>query len=364
MNISVIEEGHHDLLLKIICYNLKMNFLEFRNWFDERFFLLLKQKVEIFNSLSENVDAKVIVSYITTIAQEGKRFRPFLVYCASGIEHEDSNDIFLLLASVELLHIFALIHDDIMDEADTRHGVLCAHKKFTEQYGIATGEAIGILLGDIVFGWAYECLFEYTKKFPNFRDRVIEEFSRLVIEVTHGQLLDVLSPVQSLRSKKEIIEKMTLKTARYSFVQPLCLGFILCGDAPNDISFAESFGLPLGIGFQIQDDILDSESSNETGKTRFLDIQSGQQTLLSWYMQHEATIEEQKEFLDFFGKKDLPESTHNRLAQLLSSSGAMACVRAQSAQYFAEAKRVIQTQRAHDRFMWEEILTLVAERKK
>jgi geranylgeranyl diphosphate synthase type I len=341
-----------------------MNFTEFRVWFDERFAELLKQKVEKFASMSSSADVATIVSYIPTIAQEGKRFRPFVLYCATGMDRKQAEDIFWVLAGVELLHIFALIHDDIMDEADTRHGVVCAHKKFAEEYGDMTAEAVGILLGDMVFAWAYECINAYTARTPEFHVRMTEEFTRLVSEVTHGQLLDILSPTQAPLDSQAIVEKMTLKTARYSFVQPLRMGFVVRGDNPNDHLFAERFGLALGVGFQLQDDLLDSALSTQTGKTRFTDIQSRQQTLLSWYMQHNATPDEQIQFSTFFGTKDMTEDMQEVLFQLLVSSGAIAYVEARVATYFADADRVIQDTRSDDAQLWHDMLTLVQSRKK
>lgn len=341
-----------------------MNFVEFRAWFDERFAQLLKQKVAACTLLSNSEEVAVIVSYVPTIAQEGKRFRPYMLYCAGGVTQDEREDIFDVLAGVELLHIFALIHDDIMDEADMRHGVVCAHKKFAPLYGEMTAEAVGILVGDMVFAWAYECINAYGARNPALHARITEEFARLVGEVTHGQLLDILSPLQESLEKEAIVKKMTLKTARYSFVQPMRMGFVVCGDVPSDMVFAEEFGTSLGLGFQLQDDLLDSAPSTQTGKTRFVDIAARQQTLLSWYMLHEATPDEQTQFSTYFGTKDMSPSAHDALFALLTSSGAIAYVEAQVAEYFADAARAIDDMRHHDADVWRAILTLVQSRKK
>lgn len=341
-----------------------MNFSEFRVWFDERFTELLKQKVQQFASMSSSKEVATIVSYIPTLAQDGKRFRPFVLYCASGVDREQAEDLFAVLAGVELLHIFALIHDDIMDEADMRHGVVCAHKKFAHMYGDMTAEAVGILLGDMVFAWAYECIGAYSASTPELYARITEEFTRLVSEVTHGQLLDILSPTQAPLDREAIVQKMTLKTARYSFVQPLRMGFVVRGDDPRDQLFAERFGVSLGIGFQLQDDLLDSAPSTETGKTRFTDIEARQQTILSWYMLHEATHDEQSQFSTFFGTKDMSEATQSALFELLTSSGAIAYVQTQVAQYFADAECAIRDMRKQDAEVWLDILTVVQARKK
>jgi hypothetical protein len=126
---------------------MAMNFQEFRSWFDERFSFLLQQKIEVFAAHSDSAAVREISAYVELLAANGKRFRPFLVYLSNGFDREIAEDHKDLFFAVELLHLFALIHDDIMDEADTRHGVTCAHKQFDAQYGTAVGEAIDILLG-------------------------------------------------------------------------------------------------------------------------------------------------------------------------------------------------------------------------
>jgi len=340
------------------------NFETFRIWFDERFFVLLGEKVAAFSEHSTSEDVAVIARYAIPLSQEGKRFRPFLVFSASGLSIEEADAHFSLFASVELLHLFALIHDDIMDGAQVRHGVLCAHQKFAEQYGSKTAEAIAILLGDIVLAWAYDCLFEYTGQYPETRDALVQEFTQLVSEVTHGQILDVLSPVQPPLSKEAIIQKMTLKTARYSFVQPLRLGMVMRGKEQTFDRFVEKFGVSLGIGFQLQDDLLDVVPKEQSGKSPFVDIETGQQTILSWYMYTEAPIESREAFLSLFRKK-LSDKDRETLSAILSESGAIAFTKALAQEYFTKAHEAIQEYVPEEhRPQWMATISLVAERKK
>ncbi len=341
-----------------------MIFAEFRSWFDERFSLLLQEKIATFTAHSSSKDVQGIASYIETLGQGGKRFRPFLVSLGAGATKETQNKFFSLYAAVELLHLFALIHDDIMDKAETRHGVRCAHSAFRDRYGAHTSEAVAILLGDIVFAWAYECLLDYTQKVPEHSARLHQEFHLLVSEVTHGQLLDVLSPQQLPLSDMLLIEKMTLKTARYSFVRPLSLGFIVRGDSQDDQSFATAFGTALGIAFQLQDDLLDSSVSTTTGKSSFTDIQTKQQTLLSWYMEHQAKEEYKTVFHALFGKTPLSEEDTHRLVIILEDSGAYTFVKERIAFYLDNTAQSIVTYDRHDADVWESVISLVSKREK
>lgn len=335
----------------------------FRTWFDARFAQLLSEKIAEFQSHSPSMDVATIAQYAATLGKDGKRFRPYLVHTASGKTLDEAADHFLLYASVELLHLFALIHDDIMDDATTRHGVLCAHRKFIPVYGPRTAEAVAILLGDIVLVWAYDCLFDYTMRFPDIRDAIATQFKQLVSEVTHGQILDVLSPVQAPLSRELVEQKMILKTGRYSFVQPLMLGFIVSGLSEEKRVFADTFGTALGVGFQLQDDLIDLQSSEQTGKSSCGDIVSGQQTLLSWYIHHTAAEHYRVAFDQYKGASSLTADDVERIRTIVHESGAYDFVTSEIDRYITTARRAIDTY-AVDTTTWQQIVELVAHRKK
>lgn len=335
-----------------------MNVQQFRPWFDERFAVLLGQKVDAFAAYSHSEDVRAIATHAQHLADHGKRFRPYLTYLASGTDTPDEH--IQLLYAVELLHLFALIHDDIMDRAESRHDVPCAHVVFTQRYGEHAGNATAILLGDIVLAWAYECLLEYCSVQPSYATRVTQEFTRLVREVTHGQILDVLSPVQDTLPEEAIIEKMTLKTARYTFVQPLRLGFVIAGDSASDLAFAEVFGVSVGIAYQLTDDLLDIVPAEQTGKTRFTDIATRQQTVLSAYIQHSDSA---IQFAKYYGSP-VPVDDYDALTVLITDSGAVAHVSDMVEVYLDRARTAIDTLRPHDDVVWRDILALVAHRTK
>lgn len=339
---------------------MKMDFVIFRSWFDERFLVLLKEKSSKFSSYSENQDISEIVSYAVELGNNGKRFRPFLAYISSGLHQKEAEKHFLLFASIEMLHLFALIHDDIMDDAETRHGVLCAHRAFIPHYNEHTSESIAILLGDTIFAWAYECLIDYTNQFQQFHENIFQEFKTLVSEVTHGQMLDVLSPVQLPLSEDLIVQKMTLKTARYSFVQPLRLGFTMMDGKQEDLNFAEEFGVALGIAFQLQDDLLDTLPTEQTGKSRFTDIQTKQQTLLSSYL---LSSKHKDAFTAYYGKT-ITKKDEDTLQVLIDESGAITVLQEKINDYLVRARNAVSHRKESEQYDWNVIIDLVAHRKK
>ncbi|MBP6905039.1 MAG: polyprenyl synthetase family protein, partial [Candidatus Pacebacteria bacterium] len=299
-----------------------MNFAEFRPWFDERFSLLLEEKINSFSKESTSTDVFDIAQYAKMVATGGKRFRPYLSYVALGTSDPDEH--FELFASVELLHVFALIHDDIMDNGTTRHGVVCAQRFFAKQYGgDRIGEGLATLLGDLVYQWSYESMFSYTRSHPKHAGELIDTFAQLIREVIHGQMLDVLSPVQVALSEDLIIQKMYLKTARYSFVQPMRLGYIAGGTIDQHSAFTETYGRALGLMFQLQDDLLDVTEGHD--KSSFLDVETNQQTLLSWYMRTKVAPDTAGAFAGYLGRALTADDRH-QVAQILEHSGARAYV--------------------------------------
>lgn len=310
-----------------------MDFSTFRSWFDERFSTLLSDKIAEFTSYSASTEVAYIAQYAHDIAQGGKRFRPYLVYQA--LLPQDPEAHRELFAAVELLHVFALIHDDIMDDGTARHAVTCPHRHFTKRYHHARiGEGVAILLGDLVYQWSYECLLAYCAQHPRVGARLMEIYGELVREVIHGQMIDVISPTQPPFDEALITQKMYLKTARYSFVQPMRLGFAAAGTLDQHHEFAETFGRALGLMFQLQDDLIDV--SSEGDKSTFLDIETNQQTILSWYVQSKAGSPDAARFASYLGAPTTPEARKD-ISQILTDSGARAYVVSLIDGYYADA---------------------------
>jgi len=206
-------------------------------------------------------------------------------------------------------------------------------------------------------------LIEYTTTFPQYREALLHEFNLLVSEVTHGQMLDVISPEKEMLSRELLVQKMTLKTARYSFVQPLKLGFIVAGSIEHQALFADTFGTALGITFQLQDDLLDIAPLEQSGKSPFVDIQAGQQTLLSWYILTEAEDQYKQRFTSFFGKV-VSIIDQRELMDLLVDSGARAYVETLAKEYLIKAQASVTGFHSNDSKKWDTVITLIAERKK
>jgi geranylgeranyl diphosphate synthase type I len=327
-----------------------MTIKEFQKWFDAQFFALLEEKIMTGSYGTEQGLIKPVLSYVMTFAQGGKRLRPYLLYVGYVTEGGEE-EIFAMYAAMELFHLFCLVHDDVMDNEEIRHDGLTVHKHFEKIYdSLEVGRAIAILIGDILLAWAYECVEEVEAIEPYTIDDASRQFRIAVAEVIHGQMLDILLQKEQYPSHDLIKKKMILKSARYSFFHPLSIGMTLAGADEEIQPFVEEYATNLGMAFQMQDDI------NDYAK----DVERQQQTVLSWYMQHDADKNDQLEF-EKFGGKDWSAEDEARLKKLLEQSGALSYAEGQSEEYFLAAEDAIFNHDKTGEEIWQEIIEEVKE---
>ncbi|HEY0980169.1 MAG TPA: polyprenyl synthetase family protein [Candidatus Paceibacterota bacterium] len=341
-----------------------MTLAEFKSWFDPHLFSILEEKITRFNAYSTVLSVHEVACYARALATEGKRIRPYLAYVGYCTAHTEASaeSIRHFLVGIELFHLFALVHDDIMDRAETRHGVRAVHTLFGGKYGDGhVGVSLGILLGDVFLAWSYECIHYACALHDTRGERARDEFSILASEVVHGQMIDVLCTTKKNAHHEFILEKMRLKSAQYSFFRPLHMGLLLAGATKRDETFAKEYAQNLGLAFQIQDDLLDLEHS--TGKAAFTDIREGQHTLLSWYMHECAEDPDQELFLRYFGVS-FPESEDDTVAALLHQSGAVSYAKTIANEYFEKAYTAIVTHDKANNPVWRDIIETVKKRKK
>ena len=205
----------------------------------------------------------------------GKRIRPAFCYwghrAAGG---PDGEPILRAAAALELFHTFALIHDDVMDESDTRRGVPSAHARFAEARfasarrgsadAVRYGRSVAVLAGDLAAVLADDLLV--GSGFPP--DRLLpahRRYIRMQTEVAAGQFLDV----GGAGSEDEAASRRvaSLKTGAYTVEGPLHIGALLAGGSPDVLSALSRFAEPLGRAFQHRDDVLDHGEGTVPGAT-------------------------------------------------------------------------------------------------
>ncbi len=206
----------------------------------------------------------------------GKRLRPIALHagyravCPSG----DAERTSAVSAALELLQSYFLIQDDWMDSDEERRGGPAVHIVLTRAHGDdKLGASLAILAGDLAAGFAFELL--HRAPFPAARlPEGLAAFSRMHLEVVCGQQLDLLE-------HEDVALTHHLKTGSYTVRGPLRLGALLGDATPAQLDALERFGEPLGLAFQLRDDLLGTFGDPRiTGKPAGHDLREGKQTVL------------------------------------------------------------------------------------
>lgn len=322
-----------------------MQLEEFRYWFDQNFTAYIEKRTQRYSVFISKGAIFESIEHVKTLAMEGKRVRPYLVYLGyvaeGGASLEEITDV---LFAVELFHMFCLIHDDIIDEDEMRRGVTTIHALVREknehlgrpELAVRAGNSQAMLVGDLVFAWVFELLASKMAN-PVFA----KEFLYTVDEVVVGQMIDVDLMTQSNATRQSILDKMRLKTAGYTFVQPVRLGRILAGKVDHDAK-VDALGLALGLGFQMQDDLLDIYGvESEMGKDIGSDIEECQHTLLTQYVVDHGQAADIAEFNLLMGKpinSDLLKATRD----LFDRTGASDALRGDIIEQIGIARTLVQ----------------------
>jgi geranylgeranyl diphosphate synthase, type I len=292
----------------------------------------------------------------------GKRLRPAFCYWgwrAGG--GQDCPEIYTAAAALELLQASALVHDDVMDASDTRRGRPAVHRQFASHFAAGQlgpsrsgGSAVqpgsaapagsaaepgsaeqfglgaAILIGDMLLAWTDE-LYHASGFAADVLSRGQPALNAMRTEVAAGQYLDLLSQVSHSTSVRAALRVVTYKTAKYTIERPLQLGAALAA-GPQSASTAGAlqgmcteYGIPLGIAFQLRDDILGVFGDPaRTGKPVSGDISEGKRTVLMALARDRASTSQARVLDRHLGDRGLTEAGAAKVQAVMTETGAVA----------------------------------------
>lgn len=320
-------------------------------------------------------DLTPLVAFSRQFLSGGKRFRALFCYWGWRSVHagDFSDDaapvgapsdaeldpVVSAAAALEIFHAAALVHDDIIDNSDTRRGAASAHRLFetlhrSEKWAgspVEFGRASAILLGDLLLGWSDELLDEglAVSPDPTAARLARTEFNLMRTEVTAGQYLDILEErAWRTAPEGELLDRamrvIEFKSARYSVLAPLVIGAALAGANEDQLRSLRAFGLPLGIAYQLRDDLLGVfGDSSLTGKPSGDDLREGKRTVLV-ALARETLEEPERRMLDeHLGDPDLDAHRIETLQRIIVGSGAVDRIEALITDHLTEALAVLDT---------------------
>ncbi len=270
------------------------------------------------------------------VLRGGKRLRPALLYYAYRACGGGSHEAVMPAAlAVELLHTYLLIHDDIMDRAQTRRGQPTAHLVFRDEHrergwrGDADhhGESVAILLGDLAHCYAEE-LFSAAVigdgRLPARQSsRLRGCFATMCQEVITGQYLEFTAGQRRNLSERDLLQVLRMKSGRYSVERPIQLGALLAGAPDSVLETLSQFGLLVGEAFQLHDDLLGMFGDLATiGKPVGGDLVEGKYTLLVHYALTHASAADAAELRAALGNAELGPAEIERATDIIRRSGA------------------------------------------
>ena len=277
----------------------------------------------------------------------GKRLRPAFCHWGFAAAGGDPADPMVANAGAafELMHAFALFHDDVMDDAASRRGNPTTHTVFAQHHrdggwaGEARrfGEGVAILVGDLAFVYSDMLMAGAGRE-------AWAIWNELRVELNVGQVLDIIGSVRNERSRLKAEQICRYKSGKYTIERPLHLGAVMAAPhrAAELLPALSAYGLPLGDAFQMRDDVMGAfGDAAVTGKPVGGDLREGKPTPLM-ARAVEAATPAQATVLAMVGRTDLDDADVARVQQAIVDSGALAALEDTIARLATEAVAAIE----------------------
>jgi geranylgeranyl diphosphate synthase type I len=307
-------------------------------------------------------EAAMFVEAAASSLQGGKRLRAR--FCLTGWRavaaprspgHPPAQAV-AVAAALEVFHAAALVHDDLIDNSDTRRGAPAAHRRLEAAHAAerwhgdaaAFGRSGAILAGDLLVAWSDDLLEEGLAAADAERAHATRSaYARMRRDVTLGQFLDVAEEsafaVQPDAAHAErALRVASFKSARYSIQQPLLIGAALAGADDDQAAALSAFGHPLGMAFQLRDDVLGVFGDTAvTGKPSGDDLREGKRTVLVAFARERMPAGARRVFDELLGDPTLDAGQVSSLQQTIVETGALERTEELIADYAREADRAL-----------------------
>lgn len=307
-----------------------------------------------FSSISP-ILSKNIKSFLS---RKGKMMRPiFFVVSYLGFTKKIARNLYRSALSLELLHNFMLIHDDIIDDSSLRRGVPSMHKMLDEHlkhYKNAKfgGKELAIIVGDIIYAMAINSFLSIDED-PKRKEEAMKQGTKAAIYTGSGEFLELLYAIKDIDTikEKDIYKIYDLKTGYYSFSSPLVMGAMLSGADKQDTDKLFKYGIYLGRAFQIRDDILDIFGEEQaTGKSALADMKEAKKTLILCHAYKKASHNDKSYLKRILNKNTLIQSDSGKIRKIMTETGSLDYAKAKIAFFVKNAKDLCAELKMRDKY--------------
>ena len=279
------------------------------------------------------------------ICRDGKRVRPIL-FCIGylGFSKKTPPGLYRSALSLELLHDFMLVHDDIIDKSDKRRGKPSMHALLRDSLGQSektkfSGEDLAIVVGDVMYAMALDAFLAIRENMQR-KEKTLKKLFLAALYTGSGEFIELLLGIKPIEkvTQQDIYKIYDYKTANYTFASPLTMGATLAGAKPDQIKKLHSYGILLGRAFQIKDDIIGTFGTvKEIGKSNLTDITEAKRTLLVWYAFNHAGKKDKLMIKKIMENKTTQDTELIKMRSIITDTGALAYAQNQIKHLYAEA---------------------------
>ncbi len=281
--------------------------------------------------------------------RKGKRVRPTLFIIGYlGFTKKIAVGLYTSALSIELLHDFMLVHDDIIDKSDTRRGKPSMHKRLNNyltpyKFAKFNGEDLAIIAGDIMYAMGINAFLAIDEE-KNRKEKALRELVKAALYTGCGEFIELLDGLKQLEkiTKGDIYKIYDYKTAGYTFASPLAIGATLAGATEGEVKKLYQYGIYLGRAFQIKDDILGMFGNEQKiGKSTLTDLREAKRTLLIWHAYRYSNTGGKSYIKRILGKVNAKRKDLIRVRKIIVAAGSLEFAKQEITQAVKQARNLI-----------------------
>lgn len=279
----------------------------------------------------DGANVEVAGEVLSDVVDGGKYVRSTFMYLGWLCGAPDDDAALRASASLELLHAFALLQDDVMDESVLRRGRPSAHVSFARwhrEHGLTGspdrfGESAAVLLGDLCLVWASK-MFRESGIGPDALERAAPRYDAMRVELAIGQFADLVNDARTFPTLDEVLDVLRRKSGNYTVRRPLEIGAAMAGCTPKVLVALGRYGAAIGEAFQLRDDLLGVFGSQSvTGKSVGTDLAAQKATSVVVAAHQLAGPDLRRQLAELMSTPGLGAADVDRWRALISASGAV-----------------------------------------